>query len=181
MDRVDFGQITESSSSARGILWKERARLVLGPTHRRRIWDSRCGFYRVVHSRCLYGPRKGRQALPDVWYAMKLTVMSGRTSWEIISQHRRRGPAARACENNAKKDRHEALVCDRCGQRPAQRFGVRTLFGNNTQLCRRCWNHSCRRPRFGPSVAARQTFGARRRFRLSPAQLSLIFHHETSD
>jgi hypothetical protein len=179
MDPVPIGSVAESSSSAGGLLWKKRAKIVVGPTHRRRIWESGCGRYRVVHSRCLYGPRKGRQAIPDVWYAMKLATVSGRTCWEVISQHRGRGPAVRACEKDAKKNRDETHVCDRCGERPATCFAVRTLFSSNTQLCRLCWKHSRRRPRFGLGLAVRQNFGSRRRFRPSPDQLTFAFTHET--
>jgi len=60
----------------------------------RRIWLSLCGLYRVVESRCRYGPRKGPQAIPIVWYAER----KNQWGWEIISHHRKRGPAEKACQ-----------------------------------------------------------------------------------
>lgn len=135
------------SAPAGGLLWKQRAVVVTGPTHRRRIWESRCGWYRVVHSRCLYGPRRGKQAIPDVFYAMKLVVTSGRTCWEVISRHRQRGTAVRACEKDARKGRDPSQLCDRCGERPPAHFQVRTLFDPSAQFCEPCWKHFHRRPR----------------------------------
>jgi len=73
--------------------FKQRAEVVTDDVARRRIWQSRCGRYRVVHSQCVLGPRNGPDAVPDVWYA--LVRQAGQ--WRLISRHRRRGPAERAC------------------------------------------------------------------------------------
>lgn len=173
--------IAEAPSPGNGLLWKKRATVVVEATHRRRIWESRCGWYRVVHSRCLYGPRKGRQAIPDVYYARKLVVVPGRTCWDVISQHRERGPAIRACERDAKKGRDETQVCDRCGERPPIHFQVRTLFGSRVQLCRRCWTHFLRRPRFRQGVSVRMKPGTRRSGPVSAEQLSFAFHDKPWD
>ena len=181
MEPVAAGATAESSSTASGLAWKKRARVVVGATHRRRTWESRCGWYRIVHSRCLYGPRKGRQAIPDVWYATKLVVESGNACWEVISRHRQRGPAIGACEKDARKKRDETQVCDRCGERPPSHFEVRTLFSDNTQLCGRCWNLFRRRPRWRGIPAARHQCVARRKPPLSPDQMSFGFIRETSD
>jgi hypothetical protein len=181
MNPVYSGAIANPSTSAGGLPWRKRARVVTGVTHRRRIWESQCGWYRVVHSHCLYGPRKGRQAIPDVCYAMKLVVVSGRTCWEVISQHRERGPAVRACEKDAKKNWDKTQACDRCGERPPAHFEVRTLFGGNNQLCRPCWNHFRRYPRSDPVLAGRLKSYTRRGFRLSPNQLSFAFRCESSE
>ncbi len=181
MEPASSDLIAGSSSPVHGLLWKKRATVIVGPTHRRRIWESRCGWYRVVHSRCLYGPRKGRQAIPDTCYATKLVVVSGRTCWEVISQHRERGPAIRACERDAKKSRDETQVCARCGERPPTHFQVRTLFGSNVQLCGPCWSHFRRHPRSQRFLPVRLKSGTRRRFPSSPDQLSFAFSHEISD
>ena len=181
MAPTSASSIAGCSSPAHGLQWKKRATIVVGSTHRRRIWESRCGWYRVVHSRCLYGPRKGRQAISDVYYATKLVVVSGRTCWEVISQHRERGPAVRACDKDAKKMRDETQVCDRCRERPPTHFQVRTLFGSNVQLCTRCWNHFRRRLRSRRVVSVRMKPGTRRSGPLSPEQLSFAFRGEALD
>ena len=181
MEPVACGVTAESSSTALGLAWKKRARVVVGATHRRRTWESRCGWYRIVHSRCLYGPRKGRQAIADVWYATKLVVESGSACWEVISRHRQRGPAARACEKDARARRDETQVCNRCGERPPSHFGVRSLFGGNLQLCKPCWNLFRRRPGLGRLPAARNKSVPGNIPPISPDQLSFAFIHETSD
>jgi hypothetical protein len=181
MNAVFSGSTSESSSPVSGLQWKKRATVVIGSTHRRRIRESRCGWYRVVHSRCLYGPRKGRQAIPDVFYAMKLVVISRRICWKVISEHRKQGPALRACEKDAKKNRDATQICDHCGERPPTHFEVRTLFENNTQLCRQCWNHLHRDSRSRRVLPGRLRSGTRRRLPLSSDQLSFAFGDETKE
>ncbi|NQU21668.1 MAG: hypothetical protein HQ567_10320 [Candidatus Nealsonbacteria bacterium] len=162
-------------------MWKKRATVVTGATHRRRTWQSRCGWYRVVHSRCLFGPRKGRQAIADVFYATKLVVVSGSTCWEVISQHRKRGPAVRSCEQDARKNRDTTQVCDRCGERPPTHFEVQTLFESNAQLCGPCWHQLRRHRRCHRVSAGGSRSGTRRRIASSPGQLSFSFSHEVRD
>lgn len=181
MDPASSDSIAKSSSAVCGLVWKKRARVVTGATHRRRIWESWCGWYRVVHSRCLYGPRKGRQAISDVFYAMKLVVVSQRICWEVISEHRKRGPAARACEKDAEKGRDETQVCDHCRERPPAHFNVQTLFESNSQLCGQCWNHFRRHRRSHRVLAGGLKSGTRWRLPFSPDQLSFVFSDETQD
>ena len=87
---------SRSSSKAR-LKWKRRAKVTMTDVSRRRTWESLCGRYRVVHSRCLFGPRKGPQAIPDRWDAIRLT--DGRR-WDGISRHRKKESAIRACERH---------------------------------------------------------------------------------
>ncbi len=181
MDPVASGATAKSSSSPPGVAWKKRATVAIGTTHRRRTWESLCGWFRVVHSRCLYGPRKGRQAIPDVWYAMKLVVGSDSTCWEVISRHRQRGPAVRACEKDAKKTSHEAQACDNCGERPPVHFAVRTLFNANTRLCERCWHRLGGKSRLLRISTAGQKSQIRPHLPSSPDQLSFDFVHQTPD
>lgn len=181
MDATSSNSSAEPPSSASGLVWKKRATIATGPTHRRRIWETRCGWYRVVHSRCLYGPRKGKEAIPDVFYAMKLVVLPGRTCWEKISEHRKRGPAAKACEKDARKGRDESQVCDRCGQRPPTHFGERSLLGGESQLCDLCWNHSRRRPRTRRTSTGEPKSATRRELPSSSNQLVFDFSDETRD
>jgi ribosomal protein L32 len=181
MEPIVSGATDESCSAASGLAWRKRATVVVGATHRRRTWESRCGWYRIVHSCCLYGPRKGRQAIPDAWYATKLVVESGGVCWEVISRHRQRGPAVRACEKDVLKKRDKTQVCNRCGERPPSHFGVRTLFGGNTRLCERCWNLYRRRPRSRGIPSARHRSLAGRKLPLSPDQMSFAFIHKSAD
>jgi len=181
MGTASSGSIAESYAPVPGLQWNKRATVVIGSTHRRRIRESRCGWYRVVHSSCLYGPRKGRQAIPDVFYAMKLVVVSRRICWEVISEHRKRGPAFKACEKDAKRNRDETQVCDHCGQRPPAHFEVPTLFENNLQLCGQCWNRLHRHPRSRRVLPGRLKSGTRRRLPASPDQLSFAFGDETRE
>ena len=79
----------------------KRARTETTIAARRRIWESRCGRFRVVHSRCLFGPRKGPQAIGDRWYALAAERVDGRVVWSLISRHRKRVPAFDACRRAA--------------------------------------------------------------------------------
>jgi len=72
---------------------------------RRRIWESRCGRFRVVRSRYLYG------RLPDVWYACILDQSNGRTFWAILSKHRRRKPAFAACQRACRRGSTTSVCC----------------------------------------------------------------------
>ena len=71
---------------------------------RHRVWRSRCGRYKIVHSVCLLGPREGPEALPPVWYAMKARpgCVDGKC-FDIVSKHRVRNAAVRACEVDSKR------------------------------------------------------------------------------
>jgi hypothetical protein len=62
----------------------------------RRIWESRCGRYRVVHSHCPYGTE-----MADRWYAMVYDFADA--MWDRLSTHRKREPAFKACESHAGK------------------------------------------------------------------------------
>jgi len=81
------------------IEFRKRPRIELTDAARRRIWLSAGGLYRVVESRCRYGPRKGPQAIPVVFYAQ----VASRWGWEVISRHRGRGPAEAACQSHYRR------------------------------------------------------------------------------
>ncbi len=55
----------------------------------RRTWVSRCGRYSVVESISKFTDGG------DIYYALRALPNDG---WMIISRHRRRGPAEKACE-----------------------------------------------------------------------------------
>jgi hypothetical protein len=75
----------------RSLDFVRRARVQLTDCARRRIWLSRCGEYRVVESRSLFG-------LPTVYYAQ---IQQG-GCWDVLSRHRKRGRAERACRAHAR-------------------------------------------------------------------------------
>ncbi len=77
--------------------WPKKAKVEHGVT-KRRIWRSKCCRYRVVHSHCEYGDK---DSLADVWYAMVFDAMNH--MWDIISRHRKRQPAFKACETHARR------------------------------------------------------------------------------
>jgi len=83
------------------ILFARRAWRDQTLTADRKIWVSRCGRYRVVFSRCRYGPRTGRQAIADRYYAQVIDPNTGH--WGIISQHRVEARAFDACRADAAK------------------------------------------------------------------------------
>lgn len=67
----------------------------------RRIWRSRCGRFRVVQSGCLFGPRTGRQSIPKVFYA----EVHDAFGWSVISKHRGKQHAVKACRRFARNGR----------------------------------------------------------------------------
>jgi len=74
------------------LTFPKRCRKQTTITARKRIWESRCGRYRVVEAVSLYG-------LPTIWYAMRLDG----TCWDIVSQHRKGDTALEACRKHAKE------------------------------------------------------------------------------
>ena len=82
------------------LAFPKRARRYTNATSRQRIWLSRCGLYRIVFSRGLFGPRRGRGAIRDVWRA----EVRDQWGWAVISSHRKWEPAFRACQSNAREN-----------------------------------------------------------------------------
>ncbi|GAG46208.1 unnamed protein product [marine sediment metagenome] len=87
------------------IEFKTRARKDVNCTSDRRIWQSRCGRYRIVESRShfheLVRQRNGktvRRRLPTVYYAMRACAINGRIVWDVLSKHHKRETAQAACE-----------------------------------------------------------------------------------
>lgn len=73
--------------------WPARPRREETAVARRWLWTSRCGRYRVVHTRYTLG------GLPDLWYAMSRDG----GCWDILSRHRKRHAAFAACERAARE------------------------------------------------------------------------------
>lgn len=69
--------------------WKKRAKRVDTDTSRRRLWASTCGRYHVMEAISNYG-------LPKKFYAL------GATLADLISDHRTRNAAEKACEQHSK-------------------------------------------------------------------------------
>jgi hypothetical protein len=76
--------------------WKKRCRRDQTIASDRKIWESRCGLYRVVLSHIRYGGG----VLADYFYAQEFEEPR---SWQNISHHRKKEPAFRACENRQKQ------------------------------------------------------------------------------
>jgi hypothetical protein len=74
--------------------WRKRAKVEIRNGFRRRVWSTPDGPYRVVESRCLYG---GQDRYGTVYYSL---VLRG-NGWDIISRHRKRVRALKACERHA--------------------------------------------------------------------------------
>lgn len=68
----------------------------------RRTWESKCRNYRVIESHIPFAYDKWRRGIhlgySDLYYATTLTA----SGWHIISKHRKRRAAERACENHEK-------------------------------------------------------------------------------
>ena len=83
-----------------GVLrWKGRATRLRSAAGTRRIFESD-GPYRVTHI------RYRAKSLADKWRAEVLDELG----WQILSKHRDRGPAMRACEAHARGSDPHALV-----------------------------------------------------------------------
>jgi len=83
------------------LTWPRRARVEIRAEHRRRIWQSRCGRFRVVESRCLLG---GEHTYAVRYYALRLEILAdGRPFWEKLSDHRKRACAFAACEKESQE------------------------------------------------------------------------------
>ena len=72
--------------------WKKRCKTDVTIVSNRKIWETKCGRYKVIFSQIRYG--RGPNGIPDTYYAISLK--DGQES--IISRHRKKGPAMRACE-----------------------------------------------------------------------------------
>jgi len=82
------------------LIWPRRARVDVHNDHRRRIWQSRCGRFRVVESRCLLGAN----TYAVHYYALRLEILpDGRPFWAKLSDHRKKARAFAACENEAQQ------------------------------------------------------------------------------
>jgi hypothetical protein len=81
--------------------WPSRPRIDESDLARRRIWQSRCGDFRVEHAISHYG-------LPDVWRVHKRRQDSSGW-WDLVSTHRKKRAAFRAAEQAAKKSAEEGF------------------------------------------------------------------------
>lgn len=70
----------------------KRPRIVNSDVARRRIWQSKCGKWRIVHAAYHY-------TLPDSWNVTRYNLMYG--CWDIISRHRVKRAAFEAAQRVA--------------------------------------------------------------------------------
>lgn len=82
------------------VQWKTRSKKEQSLVADHRVWESRCGLYKVVFSQIRYGRGLGKKSIPDVYYAM--SRLDKNDSYGIISKHRKKNPAIKACEKLAK-------------------------------------------------------------------------------
>lgn len=76
-----------------GLQWK-KGRSETTSLSKRMIWETRCKCYRAVKSKIIYGD------LPVTYYAM----IHRNGIWDVLSKHRKKHTAQKACENHAKKN-----------------------------------------------------------------------------
>jgi hypothetical protein len=72
--------------------WKKRCKRQDTILSKRRVWESKCGIYKVEESDIQYGKRES--SIPIYYRAM----VKRDWGWEIISFHRKRKPATKALE-----------------------------------------------------------------------------------
>jgi hypothetical protein len=84
----------------------------------RKIWETKCGKYRVIFSHIRYG----EGILPDQWYAMELN----NKNWDVISKHRKKTAAQKACEKSHKKKEKDAAKLERLEKHKRSKKSVRT-------------------------------------------------------
>ncbi len=83
---------TPNAPPAGKLVWRKTARRDETLVAHRRIWYSRCGRYRVVECR-------PKVSLPVCFYAEELRDTDPSVvAWDVISRHRKRGPAFEACQ-----------------------------------------------------------------------------------
>ncbi len=73
-------------------------------TDRRRIWTSRCGQYRIVENRSLFG-------LPTVWHAQVRVQESWGWCWDLLGRHRTRKAAEKTIRKHARQMAKAAKKC----------------------------------------------------------------------
>ena len=82
------------------LIWKKRCKKDRTEVSDRRIWESKCNRYKVIHSHIFLGSGE----IPDTYYAIAIGGRDSETfSERIISRHRKKNPAIKSCENNFKK------------------------------------------------------------------------------
>jgi hypothetical protein len=80
---------------ANNLVWKKRCKKDRTDVSDRKIWESKCNRYKVIHSHIFLGG----DVMPDTFYAIVLEDCFER----IISKHRKKNPAIKSCENHCKK------------------------------------------------------------------------------
>jgi hypothetical protein len=81
--------------------WKKRCVKDQTMAADRKIWETKCGRFRVIFSHIRYGGG----ALPDTYLAMRLEHIENlpEPSWSIISRHKKREKAMEACEKKSEE------------------------------------------------------------------------------
>lgn len=113
------------------IYWKKRCKKRETEVSHHRIWETRCGNYKIVHSHIILGNNE----LPDKYHAIKVEIQNGNKFEIILSTHRKKNPAIKSCEKNHKLERSKMMKriisgaqtgADIAGLEVAKKFGFET-------------------------------------------------------
>ena len=101
--------------------WKKRCRKDQTDVSDRKIWETKCGKYRVTFSHIRYGTGPEvpiKRQLSDRYYAEALTDRG----WKLVSKHQKKNPAFAACERRAKERENAVAKLERV-ERKTRRKG----------------------------------------------------------
>lgn len=79
--------------------WKKRCKTDSTLISDRKIWETKCGSYKIVFSHI----NLGNGTLPDTYYAIYIEQRGENRIESIIGRHRKKNPAIISCESHAKK------------------------------------------------------------------------------
>jgi len=103
------------------LVWKQRCRKDQTAVADRKIWGSKCGKYRVTFSHIRYG-ENAEKKWADKWFAEELD----NNCWEIISEHKKKETAQKACEKKHKQKEKDAAALERLEKRKRKKRAQKT-------------------------------------------------------
>jgi len=83
--------------------WKKRCKNDTTIVSQRKIWETKCGTYKVIFSHITLG----EGAIPDTYYAIRVDLTGDRRTETILSRHRKKNPAVKACEKDHKQKENQ--------------------------------------------------------------------------
>ena len=79
--------------------WKKRCKKDTTLVSDRKIWETKCGSYKVVFSHITLGNGE----ISDTYYAIFINNQENNRTETIVSRHRKKNPAIKSCETHFKK------------------------------------------------------------------------------